>query len=69
MLYQDCNNFILIYYLDKKIFNKYKDFTKSILIFSSFIIIIYYFINFEIDSLKATHQIIPFVFSIGQLFY
>lgn len=57
---------IIIYYLDKKkIFNKYKDFTKNILIFLSFIIIIYYFINFELDSFKTLYQIIPFIFSVG----
>lgn len=54
----------IIYILDKKkLFNNLGDFFKNLILTTSFVIIIFYFLKFEASSLKYSYQIFPFVVS------
>ena len=56
----------IIYLLDKKkLFNNFGDFSKNIIIFISFFLIIFSFFKVDVNSLKYSYQIFPFVISIG----
>lgn len=56
----------IIYLLDKKkLFNNFGDFSKNIIIFISSFLIIFSFFKVDVNFLKYSYQIFPFVISIG----